>query len=114
MSNPAIVDFSIANNVDLNEAFQWVDSGTGVPNNFTGSTFDMRIAVVAGGAAALQLNTGNGGIVSTDLANGTITLVAADGAIAVGTYVYDLVRITGSAREPLMSGAFVVTQGVTL
>ena len=69
--------------------------------------------VVAGGTLLLSLTTGGGGISSTDLTNGTITLNVPDFALAAGSYVYDLIRISGSVREYLCGGKFTARAGVT-
>lgn len=111
-ANVAIVDFTIYRNVDWDIPFQFKDDA-GDPVVFTGSTFEMEIATAAGATATLTLDTGNGGIASTDLANGKINVVIADEALAAGSYVHDLVRITGSARELLWRGAMTVNEGVS-
>lgn len=103
-----IADLATKQNVDLNEPIQFVDEGTGVPAVFTGSTFEMDIKTTGAGAVVLAATIG-----VDDIDEGRLTLTVLNGTIAVGNYVYDLIRITGSAREMLMEGEFFVLQGVT-
>lgn len=106
-------NINIRDNTDWSVPLQFTDRFE-VPYNLTGSTFRMDIkASVDDVAAVASLTTANGGIVSTDLANGVITIEIADFAIAPGDYVYDLVRISGTARETLSYGALTVEKGVT-
>lgn len=85
-----------------------------VPYDLTGSTFRMDIkASVNDAGAALSLTTANGGIVSTDLVNGVFTVVIADFALPAGTYVYDLLRLSGGARETFVFGELIIEKGVT-
>lgn len=113
MNDTAVIDFVVGDNEDFGFAGAWMDRDTGLPIDFTGSTFAMAIATAAGEAAALELTTANGGIVDVDLANGAITAQFAAGALAIGAYVYDLVRIVGTARGVLAAGKLTVQQGVT-
>lgn len=99
-------------NVDFDWIFQFVDQNER-PHDLSGSTFEMDIATSAGAAATLALTTANGGILSTDLANGKITITFDQGALAVGEYVYDLVRVTGGDRELFVYGTFTMLKGVT-
>lgn len=95
-------------NADFSEVFQFVDAGTGEPHDFTGSTFEMDIKETGAGTVVLAATLG-----VTDIDDGKVTIGFLDGTIAVGSYVYDLIRITGSARELLMFGTMTIKQGVT-
>lgn len=110
---PVLANLDIRDNADWSIPLQFVDNYE-VPYDFTGSTFRMDIkASVDAGAAVASLTTANGGIVSTDLANGAIILEIAAFAISPGDYVYDLIRISGLARETLTFGAVHIDKGVT-
>lgn len=101
-------------NASLRETLRFVDRGTGTAYDFTGSTFKMDVRTSADAVSAtLSLTTANGGIVSTDLDEGTIQLVVDAGDIAAGSYVYDLIRVNGSDEEMLMFGEYIVEPGVT-
>ena len=112
----AIVNLTIRDNADFVEAIKWVDTN-GDPYNLTGNTFKMDVRASANAASAeVTLTTDNGGINSTDLENGTITINVADGAISPGSYVYDLIKITTASgqRVSMMYGTFTVVDGVTV
>jgi hypothetical protein len=97
-------------NEDFDESPQWVDRGTGEPSDFTGSTFEMDIKAAGAEEGAAEASATIG---TADIATGIIRIQVADGALAVGTYVYDLVRINGSVRSVLMTGVYEVKQGVS-
>ncbi|WP_425417339.1 hypothetical protein [Oricola indica] len=106
-------DITFRDNEDFGWAFQFTDRNDN-PYDFTGSTFKMDVRTAAdAGSAEAALTTANGGIVSTDLAAGTIEIVIAKGALDPGEYVYDLVRVNGGAEEVLLYGAVTVIDGVT-
>lgn len=105
--------WTITDNADWLQPLVFTDRG-GAPYDMTGST--LRVDFKASRddpAAVLSLTTGNGGIVSDDLANGAISLSIADFAVAPGDYVGDLIRITGGAREHLLDVTLNVVRGVT-
>lgn len=97
-------------NEDFDESPQWVERGTGAPSDFTGSTFEMDIKVAGSeeGSALASATIG-----TDDIDTGIIRIQVADGALPVGTYVYDLVRINGGVRTVLMTGTYEVKQGVS-
>lgn len=97
-------------NEDFDESLQWVERGTGVPVDFTGSTFAMDIKT-AGSEEGAALASAT--IDTTNIATGIIRIQVADGALALEEYVYDLVRINAGVRTVLMTGAYEVRQGVT-
>lgn len=97
-------------NEDFDASPQWVDRSTGNPVDFSGSTFAMDIKQKGGeeGAAAASATIG-----TVDIAQGIVRIQVADGALPVGTYVYDLVRINSGVRTVMMTGAYEVRQGVS-
>ena len=106
-------DFYIRDNADYSEPLTWDDEFNN-PIDFTGSTFRMDIkSSVDDASAIVSLTTTNGGIESTDLANGKITVKFADFSIPPGAYVYDLLRLNGSERPTLLYGKLIVDKGVT-
>lgn len=107
--DPAFIDFTMWRNADFSSRLSFVDTGTGEPADFSGSTFEMDIKTAAGaGSPAASATIG-----VADIAEGHVDLLLATNGLAVGTYVYDLVRMAGGARELLATGAFVVIEGVT-
>lgn len=107
--DPTKADITWWQNVDFSRVFQFVEDGTGDPHDFTGSTFEMDIKAPPGsGAVVLAATLG-----TADIDEGKITVGWADTALAVGEYVYDLVRINSGVREPLMYGTITILQGVT-
>lgn len=105
--------WTIRDNADYQQALKFTDE-TGAAYDFTGDTFRMDLKRSAADAAAVaSLTTANSGILSTDLAGGTITLSIADYAIAPGVYLFDLIRITGAARETLAFGTLEIITGIT-
>ena len=92
----------------------WTDRG-GQPYNFTGSTFLVHFkANVADAAPVLTLSSGNGGVIPTDLANGTYTLKIGKGAIPAGTYVGDVIQYSGSTPTQIIRIYLVVVKGATI
>ncbi len=109
----AEADITIRDNTDWAIPLVFTDEN-GVAYDLTGSSFRLDIkGSVDDPAAVASLTTAGGGIASTSLADGQITIAIGDFAIAPGTYVYDLVRISGAARETLLFGTFTVEKGVT-
>lgn len=104
-------DLYLFDNADWAVPLAFVDEDD-IPYDFTGSTFRLDIKVTVDTALILSLTSG-GAIAHTDLPNGTITPQIADGALAIGSYVYDLIRISGSARETLMFGKVFCEKGVS-
>lgn len=105
--------WTIRDNADYQQPLRFTDE-TGAAYDFTGDTFRMDIKASAGDASAVaSLTTANSGILSTDLDDGTITLSVATFALEPGTYLFDLIRITGAARDMLAYGTLVVEQGIT-
>jgi hypothetical protein len=103
----------IRNNTDWLIPLAYSDEDL-VPYDFTGSTFRMDVkSTPSDPAALLSLTTASGGIAHTDLANGAITIAIPDYSLAPGAYVFDLVRISGTARETLLFGTLTVEIGVT-
>lgn len=105
--------WTITDNADWLQPLVFTDRN-GVPYDMTGSTFRLDFKVSRDDAAAVaSLTTANGGVASTDLANGAVTLSIADFGIEVGSYVGDLLRIAGGGREHLLDVELVVNKGVT-
>lgn len=105
--------WTVTDNADWSQPLVFTDRN-GTPYDLTGSTFRLDFKVARDdGAAVVSLTTGNGGVASTDLENGAITLELADFAIAAGSYVGDLIRIAGAGREHLLDIELVVVKGVT-
>jgi hypothetical protein len=115
----AQVDILYANNGTLFDAFQF-----GAPTDtwtLTGQSFVMDIKASRDDATPLlTLTSGAGQIIVDDATQRIVHFNVADtvmnAALAVGTYVYDLVMFDGSTppiRIPLMEGHFYVQQGVT-
>lgn len=100
---PARIDFTAFRNAD----WQQVVIFSGV--DLSGSTFAMDVKAAPGDGAALVSAT----IGTTDADEGKLVLSFDDEAVAAGTYVYDLVRITGGVREVLIYGQMIVIEGVT-
>ena len=105
--------WTIRDNTDWAQPLVFTDRN-GVAYVLSGSTFrlDLKLSVDDVSPAA-SLTTGNGGIVSTDLVNGAITLNIGDFVLPAGSYVGDLVRISGSVRETLLVMQVLVRKGVT-
>lgn len=105
--------WTISDNADWAQPLVFTDRN-GAPYVLTGSTFRLDFKVSRDDASAVvSLTSGNGGVASTDLANGTVTLNIADFAVPAGTYIGDLIRIAGSAREHLIDIELNVVKGVT-
>ncbi len=106
--DPARIDFTWWKNVDFKRDVSFQDhNGTAI--DLSGSTFAMDIKAAAGAGAALVSVT----IDDTAADEGRLTLSFADGLLDAGDYVYDLIRIDGGERSPLVYGAFVILEGVT-
>lgn len=82
--------------------------------DFTGSTFKMQIKNAAG-SVVNTLTSPASGIVPTFGAQTILDFFLAQASLpAVGTYTYDVLRLTSpSLSEYLMGGNFVVVAGVT-
>ncbi|PHP68173.1 hypothetical protein CSC94_05850 [Zhengella mangrovi] len=107
-------DITITNNADWSIPLIFTDEATGASYDFTGDTFKMHVRASASSpVTSLALTTANGGVASTDLSAGKITLEIGKGDLDPGSYVYDLIRVTGSAEEYLVGGALTVSDGVT-
>ena len=106
------VDLTVYTSADFVQAFQFVDAFEN-PIDFTGDTFEMDVETAVGQTPSLALSSPSTGIAATDLANGTITITIADTDLSVGSYVYDLIRVSGSTRELLMYGTITVLEGKT-
>ena len=104
---PAEIDFTHWQNADWALAVLCTDQND-MPHDFSGSTFAMHIKTVAAGAVVLPVT-----VDTSQIAEGRIGLSFADGALPLGSYVHDLVRITGGVRELIFYGKFVMLQGVT-
>jgi hypothetical protein len=104
----AVYDLIQYQNADFRQAFQWTVRGTGETFDWSASTFEMDIKTTGSGSVVLAAT-----LDTTDADESTIGITVLDGSIAVGDYVYDLVRIAGATRELLMTGNFHVRQGVT-
>lgn len=106
--DPARIDFTWWKNVDWDRDVEFVDqNGTAI--DLSGSTFEMDIKAEAGTGTVLVAVT----IDDAAADEGLLNLSFADGSLAAGSYVYDLVRITGGAREMLLYGTFTMIEGVT-
>lgn len=109
-----ILEITLTDNEDLVIPLAFVDQVSGIAHDFTGSTFKMQVKTTAEAASAeYELTTANGRIASTDLANGAIDLKFVKGQLAVGAYVYDLIRVNGADNEKLIEGSVTVSKGVT-
>lgn len=107
-------DITITTNAKWSIPFIFTDDATGAAYDFTGDTFKMDVKTSSDAASAeLSLTTANGGIASTDLDAGYITIIIDKADLAVGSYVYDLIRVTGGDDEYLMGGTLTVNKGIT-
>lgn len=104
---PANANLTWWQNVNFALLVAFVDQN-GQPHDFSGSTFAMHVKADPAGAVVVAVT-----IDDTEAEEGVLGLSFAGGALAVGDYVYDLVRINGGLREPLMYGSFSMLQGVT-
>ncbi|MBN9078179.1 MAG: hypothetical protein BGN87_06180 [Rhizobiales bacterium 65-79] len=105
--------WTVRDNADYQQPLTFTDRDK-VAYDFTGDTFRMDLKRSADDeAAAASLTTENGGILSTDLANGVITLSIGTYSVEPGTYLADLIRITGELRDPLGYGTVVIEKGIT-
>lgn len=98
-------------NGDLYEPLQWVDRATGDALDWSAYTFEMDIKTTGSGSVVFAAT-----IDDADSDEGTIVIEVPDGSVGVGSYVYDIVKIDGgspAAREVIMTGAYIVRQGVT-
>jgi hypothetical protein len=106
--------WQITDNANWSQQIPFADRN-GLPYDFTGSTFRVDLKVNrTDPTAVLSLTTANGGITATsgDLTNGTVTVNIAQGQLAAGSYLGELLRVTGS-REFMMLLVINVTLGVT-
>jgi hypothetical protein len=106
-------EWTISNNADYELALQFVDRD-GAAWDFSDDTFRADLKASADDEEAVaSLTTANGGVLSTDLENGVITLSIGTFSIDPGTYYFDLIRLTGDKRDPLLDGKVVVNTGIT-
>ncbi len=111
-------DTAVDNNGSWSEAFQFGDPDD-LSWTLTGCTFELDVQRTPYDTVPLlQLNTGNGRIITDDVVQRVIhfDVLAADIQLALqpGTYCYDLVMIDSSGiRTPLMHGTLEIQQGVT-
>ncbi len=105
--------WTVTDNADWSQPLVFTDRN-GAPYDLTGSTFRADFKADRDDVAAvISLTTANGGVASTDLANGAITLNLADFALSPGSYVGDLIRIAGGGREHMLDIELEVFKGVT-
>lgn len=105
--------WTVTDNADWSQPLVFTDRN-GVPYDFSGSTFRLDFKASADDAdPVVSLTTGNGGITSSDLENGMVTLNLADFTVDPGEYVGDLIRISGAVREHLIDVELHVVKGVT-
>lgn len=109
------MDWVIANivyqsNGDFSRYFAFTDSN-GKAYSFTGSTFKCEVRPSPGSGTLTKSLTA--GLDVSDIANGRIGINWADGDIAVGTYAYDLLMVTGSKQVPILKGSLTIIAGVT-
>jgi len=106
------VNFTITDNADWVFPWQLVDRSTNAGVDLTGSTFQLDVRAAPGGTLVKSYTSG-AGIAADSLPDGEITNTFTRGDLAVGSYVYDLIRIQGAATELIFSGSITVEQGVT-
>jgi hypothetical protein len=109
--------FSVTKGETFARAMTWWLVENVTPRNLTGYTMQMQVRDKVGGTVYADLSTTNGKIVIFDAPNGKFraTLTAAEtGAIAAGTYRYDLkVTDAGASVSYPMRGSFIVRAPVT-
>jgi hypothetical protein len=107
--DPAEVNITWFKNVDFERVFKFTDQN-GDTFDWSADSFDMDIKTARGSGAAALTAT----IDDTDADESTIVVSWADGALAVGTYYYDLIRIdAGGIRHLMMFGTITILEGVT-
>lgn len=110
------MDFVIANltvqlNADFSFVFRFIDPKTKLAYVFTGSTFKCEVRPSPGSATLTKSLTA--ALDTTDIANGRVGINWAKGDIALGTYYYDLLRVTAGKQRPIMKGSLTIIAGVT-
>lgn len=108
------VDFTMANNEDLRQAFQIKDDA-GVPVDITGADLRMDIEA-ASGADAIEATIANGRIALADAAAGQFEIAipaATMRTLTPGYYRHDLVMTLGGEIRRVFEGGLDLARGVT-
>lgn len=124
MSTPVIpkkagsLDIEIEKYASFTQLLHFKDKLTGDPIDYTGATFRMQIRQnISATAVLLELTTANSRILSTNLANGDITLVLTavlTGALTVPAAVYDLlVDLPSGQIDRILEGQIHIHDGST-
>lgn len=111
------LDIRIANNCDWSAEITLYDEDDAL-RDLTGATFEMDIRAKADDVAAIAtLTTANGGVAVTETPDDGVVILmvteAVAAAIAVGTYVHDMIMTIDGEEERIWYGRFKVEQGVT-
>jgi hypothetical protein len=112
------LDIEIEKYASFTQLLHFKDKLTGDPIDYTGSTFRMQIREnIKATTVLMELTTANTRIVSTDLANGDITLVlsASDTAtFTIAGAVYDLLVDLPTAKvDRILEGQVHIHDGST-
>ena len=107
------VDLNVTDNADWLLQLRFVDDD-GVAYDMSSDSFKMDVKTdVEEATPSLELTSGGGEIDDTDADDGLLIVTIEKAALAAGSYVYDLIRVTGSAEEYLCGGFLAVNKGVT-
>ena len=93
------------------QVYLYSDTALTAPVDITGRTYTMSVAVDKGSTPVLTLTgtvTGASGLVSFAVTDTQTT------ALAAGTYVYDVVEVSGSAESTIIDGRVSVRTRVTV
>lgn len=109
------VNFEIATNEDLRQAFALTDSAA-VPVSLTGSSLKMDIEFQSG-VDVLELTIANSRIAVTNAAAGEFTIqvpASVIGTLAAGSYQHDLVLTQANGEvHRVWAGTLTLVRGVT-
>ena len=108
------VNFEIANNEDLSQAFAIADS-LGAPIDLRGAILAMDVKYPTG-SNVIQNSTANGRVILSDAINGIFSIMVPAGVIRAlkpGIYVHDLLLERAGSITRVWSGTLSLAQGVT-
>ena len=108
------VNFEIANNEDLSQAFAIADS-SGAPIDLRGAILAMDVKDPAG-SNVIQTSTANGRVILSDAINGMFSIMVPASVIRAlkpGTYVHDLLLERAGSITRVWSGTLSLAEGVT-
>ena len=131
MSVGAVADLCVQWNEDYDESWSLSDPVTGAPTNLTGWTLKLQVRASAGApgnpllalayttdptATGIYMPQATSGVFTPRMAQADLeALAVAGGQQSVLRYAYDFVATdSAGVKRALVSGAFILTPGVTL